>query len=83
MELSNSQCVLIAELKLLIDRMKSEGTKYEEIKAKAIEYGKSHWLVITEKDQNIAIGLALYQYAMDDKQRAETDNFLKAISGEL
>lgn len=80
---SNSQLVMITEVNLLIEQMKGEGKEYKEIRQACIDkYGRSHWLIIDQRQRDEAIAGALFAYAMDDEQR-EAVIELKKLTGYL
>ena len=79
MELTNTQMVMVTELEILIKRMKEEGAEFQAIKEACIEKGRGNWLVTDKKQQDDAIGAALYAFAMDDKQREATELLSKLI----
>lgn len=67
---SNSQLVMIAEIKPIIEQMKKEGKGYKEIRQACLnEYKESHWLITDQRQRDEAIAGALFAYAMNDKQR--------------
>ena len=69
MEFSNCQLIMVQELKITIEKMKEEGAEFPTIREKCIEEGSHHWLVTNRKQQQDAIGAALYLYAMDEEQQ--------------
>jgi len=83
MELTNLQMVMVTELRILIEGMKKEGAEYPAIREACIKKGRDHYLVTDKKQQDDAIGAALYAFAMDDKQREATDMLSELIGGGL
>lgn len=79
MELTNSQMVLVTELHMLIEKLKSEGRQFEEIRKACIEKGRDHWLVTERKEQDEAIKAAIYVYAMTDEQRNAVNKFMELL----
>lgn len=80
---SNSQLVMITDVKILIDKMKEEGKDYAAIKKACLEkYKDSHWLITNQRQRDEAIAGALFAHAMDDEQRKAVVK-LKELTGHI
>ena len=81
MELTNTQAVMVTELKITIERMKAEGADFQAIREECIKEGRGHWLVTDTKQQDDAIGAALYLYAIDEKGREAMNMLSEFVEG--
>ncbi len=79
-ELTNTQTMLITELKDAIKKLKKEGAEYPAIKDKCMKIAESHWLVTHKYLQKQAVAVALHMYALTDEQK-EAQAKLRDITG--
>lgn len=78
---SNTQLIMITEIKPIIEQMRGEGKEYKEIRQTCMDrYKESHWLITDQRQRDEAIAGALFAHAMDDKQREATLE-LKKLTG--
>lgn len=69
-EFSNSQLVMITEIKAVIEQMKGEGKEYGEIRQHCLsKFKESHWLITDQRQRDEAIAGALFTYAMNNEQK--------------
>lgn len=80
---SNTQLIMITEIKVVIEQMKEEGKGYKEIRQACLnKFRESHWLITNQKQRDEAIAGALFAYGMDEEQRKAVLK-LKEVAGYL
>lgn len=82
-ELDNTQLIIVAEIKPIIEKLKEEGKEYPQIREAVLDKFKDgHWLVADKRKREESIAAALFVYAMTDELRAKTKE-VKEITGHL